>query len=145
MLSFNHRLNSPTVMTSDEEWIEKFRKQVRDVMERMLAFEESYVPLIENRLEDPIKNEKSIRRILGSFGGCVTIGSPRGTNRGEDTEAFGRQVTRSCENDKCKKNHCQQCGQCGAKAGDGHTPWYALDLPVCEPKPASRRDRRDRE
>ena len=133
-------------MTSDEEWIEKFRKQVREAMEGMVFFAEvsdNLIPFIEKRLNDPIKNEQQIRILLRSFGGHVRIGGPRGENRAEDAQAFGRQVAWSCENDKCKNNHCTQCGQCEAKAGDGHTPWYALDMPACEPKPTSRKDRQE--
>jgi hypothetical protein len=132
-------------MTSDEEWIEDFRKEVRSIMEMMLRFNQITVDSIESWLEDPITFEKTIRAVLGAFGGRVRIGSPRGENRDSDVVGIGRQVAWSCENDKCTKNHCTQCGHHEARAGDGHTPWYALDLPACKPKPASRKDRRDRE
>ena len=127
-------------MISDEEWIEKFREQVRDVMNGMVLFAEIsdvMIPFIEKQLGDPIKNEKQIRLLLGNHGGHVRIGSPRGTNRGNDVVGTGRLVAWSCENDKCTENHCTQCGHCEARAGDGHTPWYALDAPACQPKPKS--------
>ena len=133
-------------MVSDEEWIKEFRKQVRSIMDGMVLFGElsdDLIPAMEKRLGDPIKNEKSIRLILNSFGGSVRIGSPRGTNRDDDAVGFGRQVSRSCEDSECKKNHCQQCGQCKAKAGDGHNPWFSAEMPACEPKPTSRKDRQE--
>ena len=130
-------------MTSDEEWIEDFCQEVRRVVRGMLMFEQKYADAIEKMLEDPIENEKTIRLFLNAFGGGVKVPSKRGASRGSDVVGIGRQVAWSCEDDKCTHNHCTQCGQCGAKAGDGHTPWYALNMPPCEPKPTSRKDRQD--
>ena len=131
-------------MTSDEEWIEDFCQEVRWAMGGMLKFEQKYADAIEAMLlEDPIKHEKMIRLYLNSFGGSVRLPSKRGANRGDDAVGFGRMVAWSCEDDKCKHNHCTQCGQCEARAGDGHSPWYSADLPACEPKPTSRKDRQE--
>jgi len=130
-------------MTSDEEWIEEFSREVRRIAEAMLAFGQDSADMLEKLLEDPIENEKTIRLFLITYGASVTMSNKRGTNRGNDVVGTGRQVAWSCEDNVCTHNHCTQCGQCQARAGDGHTPWYALDKPACEPKPTSRKDRQD--
>ncbi len=127
-------------MTSEEEWIEKFREEVRRVLEGMVMFDQTLANSVEHWLEDdPIKHEKKIRDFLHAFGGGLRVGNRRGTNRGDDVVGVGRQVAWSCENDKCMNDHCTLCGQCKANRGDGHSPWHTVGQPPC-PKRPSRKD-----
>ena len=124
----------------DDEWIAQFSKEVRRIIGAMLQFNQEIGIGIERMLEDPINNEETIRRVLGSFGGSIHMASPRGENRDDDVVGKGRKAVWECGDDAHKVNHCTICGKCGTKAGDGHTPWFDDTLPPCKAKLRFRRD-----
>ena len=137
----NHDCN----MLTDDEWIAQFSEEVRRTITNMVMLTQDMADPILEMLDDPIENEDTIRKVLGSFGGSIHISSPRGKNRDQDVVGAGREVAWSCHNDECLKDHCTICGRHESNAGDGHVPWDDESLPPCIPKPRLRRDVREDE
>lgn len=132
-------------MVTDAEWSERFCKEVRSIMQGMVRFTLPIADQLETYLANPIENEETIRRALGTFGGSIHMSSPRGENRDQDVVGTGREVAWSCNNDDCLRDHCTICGRHESNAGDGHAPWHDGDLPACIPRPRFRRDVREEE
>ena len=132
-------------MLTDDEWIAQFSKEVRSTIGAMVMFNQGIADSIEKMLDDPIKYEETIRKVLGSFGGSIHMSSPRGESRDQDVVGAGREAVWSCHDDDCLENHCTICGRHESNAGDGHVPWDDESLPPCIPKPRLRRDVREDE
>ena len=147
---FPHRLNEKGgafggIVQTDEEWSEIFSSEVRRTLHGLVLFTQEMANPIAEMLDDPIENEESIRKILGSFGVSIHMSSPRGENRYDDVVGKGRKVVWECGNDGCTYDHCTICGKHQSNAGDGHTPWFNENLPPCKSKPRFRKDVREEE